>query len=847
MVNNPQHNGDSEVSSSTNKSVNPKPGWRMLSSTDVPALHALNRGNGNSSKSNAQQISTRYNAVASSSKNVLPMHSLIETAPSPLPFIYPDTRTGSSQTSEYVSSGALVQSAPAEGTGSSTAGVTLPTVPSDGRTLCVRHQMMADQDVNGKLQKSLDTLPVQERAAITALWSTFSSSPHLKRKIILEGILTMCCFSQLSHLSEALSQIIRVDPFTLFPREVCLRVLGYLDAISLGKAAQVSKLWKGLADDDLLWRRMCGQHIERKCTKCGWGLPLLERRRLRKELNLGAPDRMMVALEHDDHDHEHEDVNRQPVSPEALGTNGHRMVSLPRSFNAQIMPESGTLQEGSATGTTTSITEVSTVKRPATCTSSSRKRRRVESSTKPKSGASEGSSDSDATPAANNENAEYNSAERDERRNKKPWKHVYCERLIVERNWRKGRYTERTLKGHTNGIMCLQFHQNLSTPSYPVLITGSYDRTVRVWNLDTGETVRVLQGHTRAVRALQFDQVMLITGSMDRTLKVWNWRTGECVRTLEGHTDGVVCLNYNKGTLASGSADAVIKIWNIATGDCYALRGHQGWVNSVLLWDGKGSPSEQSVQDASPSTSAQPSGADSKSFLFSASDDGTIKLWDLQQRACIKTFVGHTGHVQSLKLLIVEKEHEEDDNEITPNRTAMSNFSAAAFTPSDTGLMSCYSPSARTFGARSFTSNDMNMRSGYEHDIAREPSNNTIFNLDDDNKEAILVSAGLDNMIKIWDAETGIEKRTLFGHIEGVWGIDIDALRLASGSHDRTIKIWDPVTSLQLSDDLLISGSDDGEIRVWNFGPQTTSTGVTPTATGPTIPSINASIMRSTN
>ncbi|KAJ9124225.1 hypothetical protein QFC22_001023 [Naganishia vaughanmartiniae] len=767
MVSNPQQNGHPDGSSSTNKSVNPKPGWRMLSSTEVPTLYELNRGNGKSSNSSARQTSTQYNAVASSSKTVLPMHSLIDTAPSPLPFIYPDTKIGSSETPEYVSSGAVVQTAPAEGTGSSAVSITLPAVPTDGRTLCVRHQMMADQDVNGKLQKSLDTLPVQERAAITALWSTFSSSPHFKRKIILEGILTMCCFSQLSHLSEALSQIIRVDPFTLFPREVCLRVLGYLDAISLGKAAQVSKQWKGLADDDLLWRRMCGQHIERKCTKCGWGLPLLERRRLRKELNLGAPDRMMVALEHDDHEHEDEDENRQPVSPEALGINGHRMVSLPRSFNAQTMPESraesseskaAALARASLAGNAPP-TEPSSLKRPATCTSSNRKRRRLESSARSKSGASEGSSDSDATPAVYDDNAENNSVERNERRNKKPWKHVYCERLIVERNWRKGRYTERILKGHTNGIMCLQFHQNLSTPSYPVLITGSYDRSVRVWNLDTGETVRVLQGHTRAVRALQFDQVMLITGSMDRTLKVWNWRTGECVRTLEGHTDGVVCLNYNKGTLASGSADAVIKIWNIATGDCYALRGHQGWVNSVLLWDGKSSPSEQSVQETSLSTSAQPSRADSKSFLFSGSDDGTIKLWDLQQRACIKTFTGHTGHVQSLKLLIVEKEHEEDDNENTPNRTPILNFSA------ETGLVSCYSPFARTAGARSFSSNDIGNYSGHSNDIARRDSNSAIFNLEDDSKEAILVTAGLDNMIKIWDAKTGVEKRTLFGQV----------------------------------------------------------------------------------
>ena len=68
---------------------------------------------------------------------------------------------------------------------------------------------------------------------------------------------------------------IRIDPFTLFPADVSLRVLGYLDAISLGRAAQVSKLWRSLADNDLLWRNMCEQHIERKCEKCGWGLPRL--------------------------------------------------------------------------------------------------------------------------------------------------------------------------------------------------------------------------------------------------------------------------------------------------------------------------------------------------------------------------------------------------------------------------------------------------------------------------------------------------------------------------------------------------------------------------------------------
>ena len=82
--------------------------------------------------------------------------------------------------------------------------------------------------------------------------------------------------------------------------------------------------------------------------------------------------------------------------------------------------------------------------------------------------------------------------------------------------------------------MCLQYHTALASPSHPVLITGSYDKTVRVWNLDTGECLRTLRGHTRAVRALQFDQRLLFTGSMDGTVRMWNWRAGECLRVLDG-------------------------------------------------------------------------------------------------------------------------------------------------------------------------------------------------------------------------------------------------------------------------------------------------------------------------
>ena len=97
---------------------------------------------------------------------------------------------------------------------------------------------------------------------------------------------------------------------------------------------------------------------------------------------------------------------------------------------------------------------------------------------------------------------------------------------MIERNWRRGRCSVRTLKGHTDGVMCLQYSETLKHPSFPILITGSYDRTARVWNLETGEEMLALRGHRRAIRTLQFDEVKLVTASMDHTLRVWNWRTG---------------------------------------------------------------------------------------------------------------------------------------------------------------------------------------------------------------------------------------------------------------------------------------------------------------------------------
>lgn len=615
--------------------------------------------------------------------------------------------------------------------------------------------------------------------------------------------------SQLSHLSDSLNRIIRIDPFSLIPREVSLRILGYLDAISLGRAAQVSKSWKALADDDLLWRRMCGQHIDRKCEKCGWGLPLLERKRLKVELKDRSPAAALGIAGHSSHGHD--GIQQLMTRSQALGVSGHSHDHEdPRSVVCDP-----------------ALAAPLTLKRPAESPSALSVPSRREKRPRIEGNGNGSDSENDIAPTAGMLTREV--------RLTRPWKSVYCERLVVERNWRKGRCQTKRLQGHTDGVMCLQYHTTLTNPHYPVLITGSYDRTVRIWNLDTGEVVRVLRGHARAVRALQFDQMVLFTGSMDGTVRMWNWRKGECMRVFEGHSDGVVSLNYNGYLLASGSADHTIIVRNFRSSTEFTLRGHEDWVNSLLIWDGKTSPGDLDptttttmfTQALKPRTRASPEpqpDMDVGTMLFSASDDFTVKLWDLETHECIRTFSGHKGQVQSMRVLMMDQPSKEDEEhrerQVTPPATG---FVPAALSPPPAAAAIDNSPADFDAAAHASRAGEEIVPRIYVHEDDQDRKRKER-SCEREERRAVLATGSLDGTVRLWDVETGREKNTLFGHIEGVWATDMDALRLASGSHDRTIKVWDhqsghcvqtlvghrgAVTSLQLSDDMIVSGSGE--------------------------------------
>ncbi len=106
------------------------------------------------------------------------------------------------------------------------------------------------------------------------------------------------------------------------------------------------------------------------------------------------------------------------------------------------------------------------------------------------------------------------------------------------------------------------------SPDGKTLASGSWDRTVRLWDVDTGNAITTLVGHTDWVWSVVFspDGKTLASGSDDNTVRLWDVHTGNAITTLVGHTDWVfsVVFSPDGSSLASGSEDGTILLWDMS-------------------------------------------------------------------------------------------------------------------------------------------------------------------------------------------------------------------------------------------------------------------------------------------
>jgi F-box and WD-40 domain protein CDC4 len=532
--------------------------------------------------------------------------------------------------------------------------------------------------------------------------ATFAEMDGEERQRMLAELLNMCDGKLLAFVANFVGPRLKRDPFSVLPNELCLRILTFIDdATTLARSSQVSKRWRELVSDDMAWKSLCEKHAYRRMSDEGHG------HNVRPTVQSTLPS----SLQNEHHHAQH---------PHPYGVH----MGFGQYPNPALAPLSSSAPD--LTRRTSPIHSNPTSPPTISACSSSRRVPQRPNAISYKSHFKHRYLISKAWRAGGSLSAHTITPDQGVVTSL----HLTANYIIVALDNAKihvfsphGEHL-RCLQGHVMGVWAM-------APYGDTLVSGGCDRDVRVWDLNTGQAVHMLRGHTSTVRCLKIAPArgpgqsdLAISGSRDTTLRIWDITKGVCRHVLVGHQASVRCLDIHGDLVVSGSYDTTARIWSISEGRCLrTLQGHFSQIYAVAF-DGR--------------------------RVATGSLDTSVRVWDPHTGRCLAQLQGHTSLVGQLQLR------------------------------GDTLVTGGSDGSVRVWSLQTHSA---------IHRLAAHDNSVTSLQFDD----VRIVSGGSDGRVKVWDLATGRLVRELGAPAEAVWRVVFEeekAVVLASRAGRTVMEVW---------------------------------------------------------